>query len=220
MGQKPKRLRSITLKKSLEWSPHKGIVFLRGFCLPKNFIFFALKDFLEPSEILQYARNLYYLKSLKTDVAPLTWGDKREVMRPFDFVIAFLPPKEEVKRRLQFLKKVYCNFLKVLGEKLTGSWESSFYELSLYEVEISKLMHPVLYIGAQFELWRGVALKYPLPTHLLPTRDAISRALSFYSFIRQHYRNYDDAVSLYIQNYLNDNPQRIWLVKSILYDKE
>lgn len=106
----------------------------------------------------------------------------------------------------EIFKTAYFNFLKAFGYKLEGSWDNYFHNLSLFGQEIKNFIHPVLYIGAQFELWNGRNLKFPLPSHLVPTRMAMNRALIFKLKVDKIYKNHPEAISFYIQNYLSTAP--------------
>lgn len=114
----------------------------------------------------------------------------------------------------EFFEKVYNNFVKVTNEKFKEiKWDKAFELLAIFYPEIKRFIHPVLYVGAQFELWKGTQLKYPLPPHIIPHRSAVLRALHFKYLLQKEYKD-KAQIDLYIQNYSSDNPYKLYLIRN------
>ena len=128
---------------------------------------------------------------------------------------------------VELYKKIYKNFLKawkmdkvVKIGKECSTWNNSFTLLaSFHPYIVQYAKHPVLYIGAQFEMWQGKTLPVPLPVHLLPDWKAVQRVKRLFVLMRQagilQVKEFWQVpeVKAYITNYLSDDPHKLYLVR-------
>ncbi len=121
------------------------------------------------------------------------------------------------KRYKFMIEEIYYNFLKGMHGRssILGKWEKQFELTSLFIRDIAAFLHPVLYVGAQFELWKSHELPFPLPSHIIPHRSACIRALQFKILVLEKYKDFPEQIDLYIENYLSENPYRLYLIKKI-----